>query len=131
MDKTLQYVFRQRRIINKKHTNTNATTINAVDREQKMWFIRDIPTIAQWYMLAKQAWLDIESVLPLKSTMRDLAENYNIMVENKWDQEDVQKAKDQLRQQLQQMMITPQQGVAQSLPSQNPQWQQTQAQPTM
>lgn len=88
------------------YTNTNAATINAVDREQKKDYLTTMTNIAQWYAVAKQSWLDLESVLPLKATLRDLAADYNFEPQN-WEsdtQEEAKKAKEELAAQLQGMM---------------------------
>jgi hypothetical protein len=42
--------------------------------------------------MAKQSGVDIETILPLKKTLRDLASDY-LEVESNTDQEDVQEAK--------------------------------------
>lgn len=44
--------------------------------------------------------MDIETILPLKKTLRDLASDYNLEVESNADQEDVQARKVQLQQEL-------------------------------
>lgn len=68
------------------YTNTTAPTINAVDRAQKLELINSISQFTQWYMLAKQAWEDIESILPFKKTLEELANDFNISTENNaWD----------------------------------------------
>ncbi len=77
-------------------TNTTAPTINAVDRQQKLDLLNAVSGIAQWYALAKQSGVDIETILPLKKTLRDLASDYNLEVESNADQEDVQDAKKKL-----------------------------------
>lgn len=86
------------------HTNTTAPTINAVDRQQKLDLLQQVPVIAQWYALAKQSWFDLESVLPMKQTLKDLASDYNLSPQDNDDQEDVQALKAQLMQELQWMM---------------------------
>lgn len=87
------------------YTNATAPTINAVDREQKKDFLNTVWWITQWYALAKQAWFDLEEILPLKKTLWDLASNYNIEVEKKDEQtEDAKKAKVELFNQLQWML---------------------------
>jgi len=55
------------------YTNVNSTTINAVDREQKKVFATDVGIIAQNYAMAKTAGFDLETVLPIKDVLRDLA----------------------------------------------------------
>lgn len=70
------------------YTNVNAPTINAVDREQKLQFLNAVGSIAQWYVVAKQAWLDVESVLPIKQTIKDLAEDFNLDVQDMNGSED-------------------------------------------
>lgn len=47
-------------------------------------------------MVAKQAGIDLETILPIKSTLRELAEDYNLTVEQKSDNEDVTAAKQDL-----------------------------------
>lgn len=74
-------------------TNTTAPTINAVDRQQKLDLLNAVGGIANGYAVAKQAGVDIETILPLKKTLRDLASDYNLEVESNADQEDVQEAK--------------------------------------
>lgn len=44
--------------------------------------------------------MDIETILPLKKTLRDLASDYNLEVESNAGQEDVQARKVQLQQEL-------------------------------
>ena len=78
------------------YTNTTAPTINAVDRQQKLDLLNAVGGIAQGYALAKQSGVDIETILPLKKTLRDLASDYNLEVESNADQEDVQDAKKKL-----------------------------------
>ncbi len=82
------------------YTNTTAPTINAVDRQQKLDLLNAVGTIANGYAVAKQAGVDIETILPLKKTLRDLASDYNLEVESNADQEDVQARKVQLQQEL-------------------------------
>ena len=78
------------------YTNTTAPTINAVDRQQKLDLLNAVGGIAQGYALAKQSGVDIETILPLKKTLRDLASDYNLEVESNADQEDVTDAKKKL-----------------------------------
>ena len=88
------------------YTNTTAPTVNAVDRQQKLEVMQAIWPVVQWFALAKQAWFDLDSVMPLKKTIKDLMDDYNFEVQGAWheDQEDIQKAKDQLRKQLSWML---------------------------
>lgn len=78
------------------YTNTTAPTINAVDRQQKLDLLNAVGWIAQWYAVAKQSGVDVETILPLKKTLRDLASDFNLEVELWTDQEDVQEAKNKL-----------------------------------
>lgn len=55
-------------------------------------------------MVAKQAGIDLETIIPIKSTLRELASDYNLTVEQKADNEDVTAAKQDLMSQLQGMM---------------------------
>jgi len=103
------------------HTNTTAPTINAVDRQQKLDLLNTVGQIAQGYMLAKQAGIDLENIIPIKSTLRDLASDYNIIVEDKTDNEDVQAKKAEVMQQFQAMM--------QSAPTEAQDWTPPEAQP--
>lgn len=86
------------------YTNTNATTIAAIDREQKLDLLNKLWAMGQWIMMAKQAWLDVESILPIKDVLRDLASDYWLTIQDKWDQEDVKIAKEKLMTDLQAMM---------------------------
>jgi hypothetical protein len=44
--------------------------------------------------------VDIETILPLKKTLRDLASDYNLEIESNADQEDVQDAKIKLQKEI-------------------------------
>lgn len=81
-------------------TNTTASTINAVAQQQKLEFAQSVPAIVQWYAVAKQSWFDLDSVMPLKWFVKELAEWYNIEIigENKWW--DVKEAKKKLTDRL-------------------------------
>lgn len=85
------------------YTNTNATTISAVDREQKSKFFNDIGIMGQWLLMAKQAWFDVESILPMKDNLRDLASDYWLTVQDNSDTDEVDAAKKAFIQQLMQM----------------------------
>lgn len=61
-------------------------------------------------MVAKQAGIDMESVLPMKENIRSIAEDYNLAPQDKDDNEDIVAAKAELRSQLQ-TMLERQQGV--------------------
>lgn len=75
-------------------TNVSAPTIGAVDRQQKKEFLTDIWIIAQQMAVAKQSWIDVESVMPVKSTLRDLAADFGLTVQNGWsEQEEVEQGK--------------------------------------
>lgn len=105
-------------------TNTTAPTINAVDRQQKLDLLNAVWWIANGYAVAKQAGVDIETILPLKKTLRDLASDYNLEIESNADQEDVQDAKIKLQKEIMAKMgwMQMQQQVEQPLQPQQ-QWQ--------
>ena len=84
-------------------TNSSAPTINAVERQLKLDFTNSIGTLAQWYAVAKQSWIDIEKVLPINDLIRDMAAEYNLSPVEKDSSEDVKRAKLELLNQLQQM----------------------------
>ena len=73
--------------------------------------------IAQGYAVAKQAWVDIDTILPLKQTLRELATAYNLHPVEWADSEDIKEAKDKLFSDLQSMMQQPQW-------MEQPQWEQ-------
>jgi len=60
------------------YTNLNIPTINAVEREQKLQYMTAIGNIAVGYANAKASGFDIDTILPPKKIMRDLADAYNI-----------------------------------------------------
>lgn len=60
------------------YTNTSLPTINAVDREQKMNFMKEMPNMLNGYATSKNIGYDLEGVLPFKSTMKAMAESFNI-----------------------------------------------------
>ena len=82
------------------YTNATAPTINVVDREQKMQLVKSIADISQWYAVAKQSWFDIEKILPVDKTIKDLAKDFNLSTiessgsENK---EKIQSLRDELK----------------------------------
>ena len=76
------------------HTNINATTISAVDRQQKMDFLKDVWQIANSYATVKQLWFDIDDILPFKTALTDTAQDYNITVDKKDNSEVEQKKKE-------------------------------------
>ena len=67
-----------------------------MDRQQKLDLLNTVGTIAQGYAIAKQSGVDIETILPLKKTLRDLASDYILDVEMNSDQDDVKEAKQKL-----------------------------------
>lgn len=82
-------------------TNTSAPTIGAVDREQQKQFYIDAGMIAQNYALAKQAGLDLDTVMPIKEALKNLAEKYGVPVQdNTGMNEEVDQAKEAFMQQL-------------------------------
>lgn len=60
------------------YTNTSLPTINAVEREQKMNLMKEMSNMINGYATAKMAGYDLEQVLPFKSTMKTMAESFNI-----------------------------------------------------
>jgi len=52
--------------------------------------------------------MDIDSILPLKQTLRDLADDYNLEVQVNSNDEGVKEKTDALRKQLEGMMMKPQ-----------------------
>ena len=88
------------------HTNTTASTINAVDKAQKLDLLNTIWQITQWYAIAKQSWFDIDTILPLKTTLSDLASDYNI-TPVVWDKEEVKEQMSKLKEELQNMIVRP------------------------
>ena len=108
------------------HTNVTAPTINAVDRQQKLDLLNSVASIAQWYAMASQAWLDVESILPIKKTLSDLASDYNLEVQKAWDEDWLKEKKEQLKQQIMWMKISPQQ----TLPPEEIEWETQTAEAT-
>ncbi len=92
------------------HTNTTAPTINAVDKQQKLDFMNAVWWIWQWYMLAQQAGIDMESILPMKQTMKELASDFNLQPTSWEDNHDVEDAKAKLMGELQSMQQQPETG---------------------
>jgi len=86
------------------YTNFSSSTLNAVAQENKMNFFQKAPLIAQWYATAKQMWADLESVLPLKQAINDLAASMNIETIGTDDDSDVKAAKNKLMSELQTML---------------------------
>jgi hypothetical protein len=61
-------------------TNTTASTIQALDKAQKLEMFSALSNIVNAYALAKQNGYDIEKVLPFEETLGDLAEDFNIVI---------------------------------------------------
>lgn len=109
------------------YTNTTAPTVNAVDKQQKIELAQTIGWISNSYVMAKNAWFDLNAIMPFNKTIKELMENYNFKVQDSWteDHEEVEKAKEQFMQQLQWMMTpTEQSWTEQPLPPTPEQWQQ-------
>ena len=106
------------------YTNTTAPTINAVDREQKLQFTNAVWWIVQWYALAKQAWFDIDTILPLKDTISTLAEDFNLTPSGKADTQEVNDAKKKLVQDLMKMKSKPDMPALPTKETNMEQWQQ-------
>jgi hypothetical protein len=83
-------------------TNTNAPTINAVDRQQKLDFMTAIWPVLQTYAMWAQSGLDLEEFIPFKKTMKELMSDYNFEVQDQWNDDHIeaQKAKQALLQEL-------------------------------
>lgn len=109
-------------------TNTTAPTINAVQKAEQIEFMKSINAFVTTYAQAQQMGIDLEKVLPMKETIRKLAEDNNMPVESNNKKEEVKEAKDKLVSDLQTMMngATPQGTAMQEpLPTNQPQeWQQ-------
>jgi len=105
------------------YTNATAPTINAVDREQKLQFMTSAWQLAQWYAMAKQAGFDIEKILPRTESIRDLASDFNLNIQQSDDQWEVKEEKMKLMQELQSMKqwMNPQ-PVQPPMWEPNPQW---------
>ena len=97
------------------YTNTTAPTINAVDKAQKLDLLNTIGQISQWYALAKQAGVDLETILPIKTTLSELASDYNLNVQTGGG-DGVKEALRELQQDLQNM------AQPELLPNQEEQW---------
>jgi len=82
------------------YTNATASTINAIDRQQKLDLMNSIASITQWYWVAKQSWVDIDSIIPIKDLLTELAEDYNVKSTKKWDQAEIQEQKAKLMEEL-------------------------------
>ena len=89
------------------YTNTTAPTINAVDRAQKMEFMNTASQIIQGYAIAKQSGFDLEKVLPMRSTISDLANDFNMQPQDNESHEEVKEEKNKLMEEMQWMMSKP------------------------
>lgn len=85
-------------------TNTTAPTINAVQKAEQMEFMKSMNEFVTTYAQAQQMWIDLEKVLPMKETIRKMAEDHNLPVESNPKKEDVKEAKDKLVSDMQQML---------------------------
>jgi len=65
-------------------TDATSSTLKVVDREQKLQFMNTVANISQWYAVAKEAWADIEKILPINDTLRDLAKDFNLQPREWW-----------------------------------------------
>lgn len=81
------------------YTDLNAPTINEVEKAQKMEFFTTLQNINNAYMTNPM----LESIMPMKDTIKDLAESLNIETEDS-DEEEVKKEQDKLVSELQWML---------------------------
>ena len=87
------------------YTNANATTINAVDKQQKIDMLNAIWQIAQWYQVAQQTGADMDKILPFQDAIRDIADMHNIQpITNDVDNEDLRNRKWEIMEELKSMM---------------------------
>lgn len=83
------------------YTNLTAPTIASVDRQQTQDFLTNLWAIVNSFAIAKQSWYDIETIMPLDETIKELAVKYNIKSEEaKEEQKDIDQEVDKLRQEL-------------------------------
>lgn len=110
------------------HTNVNLPTINAVERQQKLEVLRDMKAVVEAYAISKQMGADLNDFLPMKDTIKDIAESHNMPVKQWASNEEVQAAKSELRKWLEWMMTKNQPNPAAwaqwetPLPPQKEQW---------
>lgn len=64
------------------YTDLNAPTINEVEKAQKMDFFNTIANITGAYNINPE----LNSIMPMKKTIRDMAEALNIEVESEGDE---------------------------------------------
>ncbi len=81
------------------YTDLNAPTINEVEKAQKMEFFTTLQAISQAYMMNPA----LDSIMPMKDTIKDLAESLNIETQSS-DEQDVKEAQDALVGELQGML---------------------------
>lgn len=110
-------------------TNTAATTINAIDREQRQNFLLAVPNIVQAYAAVSQLWINIDDILPLKKAITDLAEDNNIDTSGWSSDDEIQKEIDKGKEMFQNLRLWAVPQVQQ--PQQLQQPQQSQLQPNL
>lgn len=83
------------------YTDLNAPTINEVEKAQKMDFFNTITNITGAYNMNPE----LNTIMPMKKTIRDMAEALNIEVETE-SNEKVKEEQDKLVQELSSMLPT-------------------------
>ena len=83
------------------YTNTTIPTINAVVQQRKLEFAQAIPNIVNGYLSAQQAGLDLNTIMPLKDTLKELADGFNLDTITEQPNDDVNEAKKKLYDEVQ------------------------------
>lgn len=72
-------------------TDTTKPPSNMADRQAKLEFAQSLSPLLGAYMQAKQAGVDIDSVLPIDKAIRELAEDFNLDIGEKTDKKELKK----------------------------------------
>ena len=101
------------------YTNDSASSSKAIQKENTLDFMRALPEVINSYMVAQQAQVDLNSIMPAQETMEELAKNFNITVKPKTVDKELQNKAADLKAKL---LATAQQvGVdTNNLPDKNP-----------
>jgi len=86
------------------YTDTTRPPSNIADRQAKLEFAQSMPSIINAFISAQQAGVDISSILPLDKTIRELAEDFGLEVEQEWWKEEVKKKAKEFTDMLSQAM---------------------------
>lgn len=104
------------------HTNVTATTVNAVDRAQKIGALKDANMIVEAYAKAQQMGTDLNKILPLEDALKDVFADHNLGVKEGNEAGEVKDAVTKFQDDLMKMKTKPEGAAGPLDPNQPAPW---------